>query len=126
MKTDLNKSYLEWCDRASGSVKQFGELGQTATQEFVSHCIKQTNAVMDFGKEQASVLWGAKDIESALSAQKNLVTEWHTLLVEHTEQTLDLVNKQRDRFTNWWNEGASYWKDAFIPPYTPLTGKKTA
>lgn len=122
MKTDINKPYLEWCDRASGSVKQLSELGQTAAQEFVSHCIKQSNAVLDFGKEQASVLWSAKDIESALSAQKNFVTEWRTLLVQHSEQTLDLLNKQRERFTSCWNDGASYLKDAFIP----LAGKKAA
>ncbi|MGH8658785.1 MAG: hypothetical protein ACREV4_10025 [Gammaproteobacteria bacterium] len=126
MKTDVNKPYLEWCDRASGSVKQLGELGQTAAQEFASHYIKQTNNVFDFGKEQASVLCSAKDIESALSAQENFVTEWQTLLVEHMEQTLDLVNKQGERFTGWWTDGASYWKDAFVPPYTPLTGKKPA
>lgn len=122
MKTDINKPYLEWCDRASGSVKQFGDLGQTAAQECISHYIKQTNAVLDFGKEQASVLWSAKDIESALSAQKNFVTEYQTLLVEHLEQTVDLLNKQKERFTGWWSDGASYWKDAFIP----LAGKKAA
>ncbi|MGH6636604.1 MAG: hypothetical protein ACRED0_10915 [Gammaproteobacteria bacterium] len=126
MKTDINKPYLEWCDRASGSVKELSELGQTAAQEFVSHYIKQTNAVLDFGKGKAPVLWAAKDIESALSAQKNFVTEWQTLLVEHTEQTLDLINQQRERFTGWWTDGASYWKDAFIQPYIPLAGKKTA
>lgn len=126
MKTDINKPYLEWCDRASDSVKQLSELSQTAAQELVSQYTKQTNAVLDFGKEQASVLWSAKDIESALSVQKNFVTEWHTLLVEHMEQTLDLLDKQRERFTGWWTDGASHWKDAFTPPYTPLAGKKSA
>jgi len=102
---DVMKQWTEANQNMMEAMKQLGEINTTVMTKLTERQMSVINAYMESVSQQLETMKDAKDVQTVISSQAKLATEFSEKMLDNARQTMDVLSQTRNDLTGWVEKG---------------------